>query len=173
MTVGTIAELAGAAMTSGAPDAVVTGVSVDTRTLAPGDLFVALSSEARDGHHFLTDAVTNGAAALLVRPGTTAPAGAAVVAVDDPAAGLLRLAGAYRARLQARVVAITGSSGKTITKELTAAVARAAFNTVASAASFNNEIGVPLTILAADASTEILVAEVGARRTEARDAALE
>jgi UDP-N-acetylmuramoyl-tripeptide--D-alanyl-D-alanine ligase len=75
----------------------------------------------------------------------------------------MRLSKEVRERLTARVVAITGSSGKTITKDLTAAVARAAYETVASAASYNNEIGVPLTILAADAGTQVLVAEIGSR----------
>src|SRR5439155_1589798 len=107
-----------------------------------------------------------GASAFLVRADVTLPVltgNAAVVRVDDPLSALGRLAGAVRDRLTAKVVAITGSSGKTITKEMTAAVARTRYRTAASAASFNNEIGVPLTILAADAETEVLVVEVGSR----------
>lgn len=163
MTAGTIAELVGGHIVAGEPEALVTGVGVDTRTLNVGDLFVALPGESADGHAFLGDAVARGAAAVLVREGSEVLVGTTVLAVEDPAAGLLRLATGVRRTLAARVVAITGSSGKTITKELTAAVARARFETVASAASFNNEIGVPLTILAADEGTEVLVAEVGAR----------
>jgi UDP-N-acetylmuramoyl-tripeptide--D-alanyl-D-alanine ligase len=162
MSARAIAEATGGTLT-GDPDVQVSGVSIDTRTLASGDLFVALAGEARDGHVFLGDAIARGGAAVLQRDGTAVPQGATSIAVPDTGAALLRLAAAYRGRLPARVVAITGSSGKTITKELTASVARAAFRTVASAASFNNEIGVPLTIFAADRSTEVLVVEVGAR----------
>lgn len=163
MTAGTIAELAGGRLAAGDPGVSVTGVGVDTRRLAHGDLFVALPGETADGHAFLRDAVARGAAALLVREGSDVPSDAAVIEVADTGAALLRLAGEVRAGLRARVVAITGSSGKTITKEFAAAVARASYRTVASAASFNNEIGVPLTILAADEETEVLVAEVGSR----------
>lgn len=163
MTAQTVAALAGGTVASGDAGVAVTGVGVDTRTLSPGDLFVALPGEQRDGHAFLSQAVTAGAAAVMVRMGSPAPAEATVVEVDDTAAALLRLASEVRSRLTARVVAITGSSGKTITKDLTAAVAGAAHRTVASPASYNNEIGVPLTILAADADTQVLVAEVGSR----------
>jgi UDP-N-acetylmuramoyl-tripeptide--D-alanyl-D-alanine ligase len=163
MTAGTIADLTGGRIVAGDAEASVAGVGIDTRTLAAGGLFVALSGERADGHAFLGDAVARGAAAVLVRGSSTVPAGATVIEVDDPGVALLRLAGEVRAGLAARVVAITGSSGKTITKELTAAVARASYRTVASAASFNNEIGVPLTLLAADDATEVLVVEVGSR----------
>ena len=163
MNAKTVAELAGGDLVSGDAGAAVSGVGVDTRSLSRGDLFVALPGEERDGHTFLADAAAAGATAVLVRKGSDVPAGPAAIEVDDPGTALMRLAAEARARLTAAVVAITGSSGKTITKELTAAVAGAAYRTVASAASYNNEIGVPLTILAADASTEVLVAEVGSR----------
>lgn len=147
----------------GDPDAMLTGVAIDSRTTKPGDLFVALAGERSDGHSFVGDAVARGATAVLVRDATPIPDGATAVLVDDTGAALQRLAAGVRSRLQARCVAITGSSGKTITKELIAAVARTRFATVASEASFNNEIGVPLTILAAERDTEVLVAEVGSR----------
>jgi UDP-N-acetylmuramoyl-tripeptide--D-alanyl-D-alanine ligase len=163
MTAGTIAERAGGRVVAGDAEASVTGVAIDSRALAQGDLFVALPGEGADGHAFLGEAVARGAAAVLVREGVEGPPDAAVIAVADPGSALLRLAGEVRRDLRCRVVAITGSSGKTITKEFTAAVARAAYRTVASAASFNNEIGVPLTLLAADDGTEVLVAEIGSR----------
>jgi len=163
LTAGTVASLAGGVIDVGDVGALVTGVVFDTRRLAAGDLFVALHGEHADGHSFLADAVGRGAAALLVRNDADAPGGVAVVRVADPMEALARLAGEVRGRLDARVIAVTGSSGKTMTKEMIAAVSRSRFRTVASEASFNNEIGVPLTILSADAGTEVLVAEVGSR----------
>ena len=163
LTARAIAELAGGRLAGGNPDVRVTGVTIDTRRLGRGELFVALRGEHADGHSFLDDAVRAGAAAVLVRGDAPVPDGVAVVRVDEPALGLSRLAAGVRERLSARVVAITGSSGKTITKDLTAAVAQARFRTVTSEESFNNEIGVPLTVLRASEETEVLVAEVGSR----------
>jgi UDP-N-acetylmuramoyl-tripeptide--D-alanyl-D-alanine ligase len=162
LTTREIAELA-AGRLDGQPSATVRGVSIDSRTAASGDLFVALAGERADGHAFLADAVRRGASAVLVRSDAIVPDGAAAVRVDDTTAALQRIGAGVRRRLRAKLVAITGSSGKTITKELTAAVARSRFETVASAASFNNEIGVPLTILSADEGTDVIVAEVGSR----------
>ena len=162
MSAATIAEAVGGQLT-GDGDTRVSGVAIDTRRLEHGDLFVALPGERTDGHAFLSEAVRSGATALLVRRGTSLPDGAASIIVDEPLDALSRLAASARAHLSATVVAITGSSGKTITKDLTAGVAGVRFRTVASEASFNNEIGVPLTILEAGDDTEVLVLEVGAR----------
>ncbi|MEX2557359.1 MAG: UDP-N-acetylmuramoyl-tripeptide--D-alanyl-D-alanine ligase [Actinomycetota bacterium] len=163
LTAKEVAEMAAGRLDGGDPDVVVTGVAIDSRAARPGDLFVALTGEHTDGHRFLGDAVERGASAVLVREDVELPSGTTAVRVDDTVAGLQRLAAGARTRMTAKLVAITGSSGKTITKELTAAVSRARFATVASAASFNNEIGVPLTILSAGADTEVVVAEVGSR----------
>jgi UDP-N-acetylmuramoyl-tripeptide--D-alanyl-D-alanine ligase len=162
MSARMIAEMAGGRLT-GDGESNVTGVAIDTRRLSPRDLFVALAGEHSDGHAFLDDAAARGATALLVRAGAAVPQGVASIAVDDPLVALGRIAGAMRRRLEARVVAITGSSGKTMTKDLIAAITRRRFRTVASEGSFNNEIGVPLTILAAVAGTEVLIVEVGSR----------
>ena len=163
MTAGAVAKHVGGRVAGGDPERTVTGVSIDSRAVVEGDLFVALAGEHADGHAFVADAVARGASAALVRDDAGALADAAVIVVDDPLAALGRLAGGVRATLGARVVAITGSSGKTITKEMTAAVTRTRLRTVTAAGSFNNEIGVPLTILAADDDTEVLVVEIGAR----------
>ncbi len=144
-------------------DVTLGGVAIDSRAAGPGDLFVALTGEHSDGHAFVGDAVSRGAAAVMARAGADVPTTVPVIRVDETVAGLQSLAAAVRGRLDARFVAITGSSGKTITKELTAAVARTRFETIASAASFNNEIGVPLTILEASDKTEVVVSEVGSR----------
>lgn len=144
-------------------DVLLGGVAIDSRRALEGDLFVALTGEHADGHAFADDAVSRGAAAVMARAVADVAASVPVIRVDDTVAGLQALAGAVRERLAARFVAITGSSGKTITKELTAAVARTRFETIASAASFNNEIGVPLTILQAGERSEVVVSEVGSR----------
>lgn len=162
LTAKEVAEMAGGRL-DGDPDTVLTGIAIDSRAARPGDLFVALAGERMDGHRFVVDAIDRGATVSLVRADADVPPGATAVRVGETGAGLLRLAAGARKRMKARVVAITGSSGKTITKELTAAVARSRFTTGASEASFNNEIGVPLTILSADRNVEVLVAEVGSR----------
>ncbi|MEM8655773.1 MAG: UDP-N-acetylmuramoyl-tripeptide--D-alanyl-D-alanine ligase [Pseudomonadota bacterium] len=138
-----------------------TGVSIDTRTLLPGDLFVALKA-ARDGHDFVAQALEKGAAAALV---THVPDGvtedAALLIVDDVLEGLEALGIAARARTGARVVAITGSVGKTSTKEMLRAILSDQGRTHASVASYNNHWGVPLTLARMPADTEYAVIEIG------------
>lgn len=144
-------------------DVFVARVVIDSRQAGPGTLFVALRGDHIDGHIHARDALAAGAAGVLVRD-DAADSLERSVGVPEPLLALRALAGSARARLDARVVAITGSSGKTSAKDLTAGALRAGGKvTVASAASFNNEIGVPLTILEADETTEVLVVEVGSR----------
>lgn len=141
------------------PDVTVDGVGIDSRTLRPGQLFVALRGH-RDGHDFVPAAVAAGAPACLVerpQPGTSS------VVVPDAARGLLRMAGLARRRLPDRVVGITGSMGKTTTKDLLASVLARRYPTAASERSFNNELGVPLTLANAAEDTEAVVLEMGAR----------
>jgi len=138
-----------------------TGVSIDTRTLQKGDLFVALQ-DARDGHDFVALALEKGAAAALVSriPDGVAP-DAPLLLVPDVQAALEQLATAARARSKARVVAITGSVGKTSTKEMlrTAFVGQARVH--AAEASYNNHWGVPLTLARMPENTEIAIIEIG------------
>ncbi len=145
------------------------GVSTDTRTLAAGDVFIALRGKRHDAHSFLGEALERGAGALLVSRAEQDllrlawEKGAAVVRVRGTMAALRRLAAWQRERSAARVVAITGSTGKTLTKDLTASVLSRAGRTVWARGSFNNEIGVPLTMLEVSPRTEFLVLEMGAR----------
>ncbi|MEL6465447.1 MAG: UDP-N-acetylmuramoyl-tripeptide--D-alanyl-D-alanine ligase [Pseudomonadota bacterium] len=138
-----------------------TGVSIDTRTLQPGDMFVALKA-ARDGHEFVAQALEKGAAAALV---THVPEGvsdgAPLLVVDDVLRALEALGVAARARTEARVVAITGSVGKTSTKEMLRAILSDQGRTHASVASYNNHWGVPLTLARMPAETEYAVIEIG------------
>lgn len=137
------------------------GVSIDTRTLVPGDLFVALKDQ-RDGHDFVAAALEKGAAAALVSripEGVTADA--PLLVVDNVFAALEALGRAGRARTRARVLAVTGSVGKTSTKEMLRAMLGDQGPTHASVASYNNHWGVPLTLARMPADTDYAVIEIG------------
>jgi UDP-N-acetylmuramoyl-tripeptide--D-alanyl-D-alanine ligase len=145
---------------SGAWDA--GGVSIDTRTLAPGDLFVALLGEGRDGHAFVADALASGAAGALVHK-DVAPA-APLLRVDDTLAALARLGGYARdrfGRAAGRLVAVTGSVGKTTTKEMLRGTLAAFAPTHAAMASYNNHWGLPLTLARTPRDARYCVAEIG------------
>jgi UDP-N-acetylmuramoyl-tripeptide--D-alanyl-D-alanine ligase len=160
LTLAEIAGITGGQLLGGDPDTVVSSYSIDTRTMAPGALFVALRAE-RDGHDFVGDALDRGAAAVLV---SKLVEGVGLVLVDDTAAALTALGQAARDRLaDVPVVGITGSTGKTSTKDLTAAALAPAGPVGASPVSFNNEIGVPLTLLSSPPGAVAVVAEMGAR----------
>ncbi len=141
------------------PDVVVSGASIDTRSLAPGQLFVPIVAE-RDGHDFVADALAAGAGAYLT---ARAHQGGTAIVVDDTAAALSAAGGLARDRLSVPVVGITGSVGKTSVKDLLAAALDSVRRVTASERSFNNELGVPLTLLAAPADVEAVVVEMGAR----------
>ena len=160
LTLAEIAGITGGQVLGGDPEAAVTSYSIDTRTLRPGALFIALQAE-RDGHDFVGDALDRGATGALVsRP----VEGFGLVLVDDTAIGLTTLGRAARERLVGLpVVGITGSTGKTSTKDLTAAALAPAGPVGASPVSFNNEIGVPLTLLSAPTGAVAVVTEMGAR----------
>jgi UDP-N-acetylmuramoyl-tripeptide--D-alanyl-D-alanine ligase len=163
MTLAEVARATGGELT-GDPGAAVTGtVTLDSRSVSPGDLFVAVAGERVDGHEFLGAAAAAGAVgALATRPDGALP----VVVVADPVAALGRLAAAVHERLVAgglRTLAITGSSGKTSTKDLLGQVLATAGPTVSPPGSFNNDIGLPLTVLTADEDTRYLVLEMGSR----------
>jgi UDP-N-acetylmuramoyl-tripeptide--D-alanyl-D-alanine ligase len=163
LSLSEVAELTGGALT-GAAGARVTGkVTLDSRAVAPGDLFVAVVGERVDGHDFLGAAAAAGAVAAL---STRADDALPTVVVDDPVLALGRLATGVHARLTAgglRTLGITGSSGKTSTKDLLGQVLATAGPTVSPPGSYNNDIGLPLTVLDADEETRFLVLEMGSR----------
>jgi UDP-N-acetylmuramoyl-tripeptide--D-alanyl-D-alanine ligase len=145
----------------------VTGVCTDSRKVQRGDLFVALKGERFDGHEFVAEATAKGAAAAMVQR----PIASAIpqVLVADTLRALGDFAAAYLRRLREKnpdlcVVAITGSSGKTTTKAMVAAVVQSVMPSVASPESFNNEIGIPLTVLQAEPSHRALVLEYAMRK---------
>jgi UDP-N-acetylmuramoyl-tripeptide--D-alanyl-D-alanine ligase len=161
LTAGEIAEACGGRTES---QARITGVTIDSRATSPGDLFVALPGERTDGARFAHDALRAGAAAVMVAgtPGD-APPDARTIVVPDPLIGLGRLGAEVRRRSGARVVGITGSTGKTSTKDILAALLGRRLRTVASHANFNTEIGLPLTLCRIEPGTEAVVCELAMR----------
>ena len=155
LTLAEVAAACGGRLEGGDPQTVVGAVCTDSRRLAGGELFVGLRGDTYDGDAFAAQAVAAGAAAVVVRAAAAAglPAGAPRVVVDDGLAALQRLATQVRRRAAAKVVAITGSAGKTSTKDLLAALLRPLARTVATSANLTNEIGVPLTLLRIEQST--------------------
>jgi UDP-N-acetylmuramoyl-tripeptide--D-alanyl-D-alanine ligase len=141
------------------PGVTVTGASIDTRTLLPGQLYVPIVAH-RDGHEFIGAALEGGAPAYLTE---RAPIGGTAVIVADTAVALLQLGRLARERLGGGVVGITGSVGKTTTKDLLRGCLASSYRVAASERSFNNELGLPLTLLNAPDDVEWVVLEMGAR----------
>ncbi|MEE4121123.1 MAG: Mur ligase family protein, partial [Paracoccaceae bacterium] len=140
------------------------GLSIDSRTIAPGELFIALK-DARDGHDFVADALAKGAAAAMVsRVPERVAEDAPLLVVRDVLEGLRALARAARARTGAQVLGVTGSVGKTSTKEMLRAVLGAQGPVHAAEKSYNNHWGVPLTLARMPAETEYAVIEIGMNR---------
>jgi UDP-N-acetylmuramoyl-tripeptide--D-alanyl-D-alanine ligase len=143
-----------------------TRVAIDSRADLQGALFVALAGERVDGHEFVLDAVGHGARGAVVRRDWVAPssvpAAVALIRVEDPLAALQSMARWWRARNYAQVVAITGSIGKTSTKEVIASVLSRRYNTLKSEGNLNNEIGLPLTLLRLKPEHQKAVLEMGA-----------
>jgi UDP-N-acetylmuramoyl-tripeptide--D-alanyl-D-alanine ligase len=155
-----IAELCGGQLT-GPGDVEVARLSKDTRAIQPGDLYLALRGGNFDGNEFVAAAAEKGAAAAIVDRDVKAPAGFPLIRVADSQTALQTLAAAWRDRLSLRVVGITGSSGKTSTKEFTAAVLAARFPVTKTQGNLNNHFGLPLTILSARQSDQAAVWEMG------------
>jgi len=140
-------------------DVTVDGASIDSRLVAKGQLFIPIMAE-RDGHEFVPAALEAGAAAYLT---SHPPVGGTAIVVEDTRGALTALGALARSRVAAHVVGITGSVGKTTTKDLVAGCLAASYRTAASVRSLNNELGVPLTLLNAPDAVEWIVLEMGAR----------
>ncbi len=162
LTLQQIADWTGAAVPDAAA-AVCHGVSTDTRTVRAGDLFIALSGENFDAHDFVAQAAEAGATAAIVSHdiSTSVPDGFPLLIVSDTLQALQKLAAAYRRSLGIKIVCITGSNGKTSTKDMVAAVLGAHFSVVKTQGNLNNHIGLPLSLLKADAAHEFGVFEIG------------
>ncbi|HKP05501.1 MAG TPA: UDP-N-acetylmuramoyl-tripeptide--D-alanyl-D-alanine ligase [Chthoniobacterales bacterium] len=163
LSLGQIAKFAGGSFAAGNADAVVTRVSTDSRTLQPGDLFVPLRGENFDGHRFVSQAVERGAVGAMVEENWKGevPAGFALIRVPDTLVGYQNLAANYRQSLSLKVIAITGSNGKTSTKDFVAATLARRFRVTKTEGNFNNHVGLPQTMLAAMREDAIAVWEIG------------
>ncbi len=169
LTAGLVAEATGGHLVAGDPGRVFDAVSIDSRTMvaAPatrhgaGTLFVALSGPTFDAHTFLPDVIARGAAGVLVSQPPLVAGHAAVIVVSDPLDALQRLGQEVRRRSGTRVVAITGSAGKTTTKEATAAFLAPRFRVFCNAGNLNNHIGLPLSLLELRHGPEVAVVELG------------
>lgn len=169
LTAGLVAEVTGGRLVAGDPGRVFTSVSIDSRTLAAmpaspgaaGALFIALSGPNFDAHAFVPDVITRGAAGVLVSEPPAAHGHAAVIVVRDPLEALQRLGHDVRRRSGARVVAITGSAGKTTTKEATAACLGPRFRVFCNEGNLNNHIGLPLSLIELRHGPDIAVVELG------------
>jgi UDP-N-acetylmuramoyl-tripeptide--D-alanyl-D-alanine ligase len=148
---------------SGAPPEAVAGLSIDSRSIAPGEAYFAIRGDVHDGHDFVLAALKAGAALAVVEAAQRDkfPDDAPLLVVDDVLAGLCDLARAARARLTAQVIAVTGSVGKTSTKEALRCVLSPQGETHASAASFNNHWGVPLSLARCPATARFAIFEIG------------
>src|SRR3954453_3063227 len=163
LSLSQISEFAGAVLASGDGNVAVERVSTDSRTLKRGELFVALRGENFDGHKFIAGAAEGGAAAAMVdhQWEETVPPGFAILRVKDTLRGYQDLARNYRKSLPLKVLGITGSNGKTSTKDFAAAVLARKFRVTKTEGNFNNHIGLPRTILQATSEDEIGVWEIG------------
>lgn len=147
----------------GNPKLRVRGVNTDSRQIQAGELFIALKGERFDGHCFVETAAQSGAAAAVVMETVAAPPGLTVIQVADTLAALGAIARAHRRRFNIPTIGITGSNGKTTTKDLIAAVLEQACRVIKTEQNFNNEIGLPLTLFKISETTEATVVEMGMR----------
>ncbi len=162
-----IAEIAGGELVAGSPDEIVDGFSIDSRTLLPGDLFLAIRGDRFDGHRFVGEAITRGACGVMVSetsaveaaPGT--PGAPSVIRVNDTTVALQTLAGHIRRESGTRVVAVTGSAGKTTTKETVAQLLALRYDVVRNRGNLNNHIGLPLSLLELRRGPAFAVVELG------------
>ena len=162
VTLGDLARAVGGTVVAGATETPIDGFSIDSRSLRPGDLFVAIRGDHYDGHAFVADALGRGACGAIVSDVAALGSSPLVgVAVDDTVRALQELGRYIRRASHARVVAITGSVGKTTTKELTAALLGARYRVFRNRGNLNNHIGLPLSLLELRMQPEVAVVEFG------------
>ena len=166
LTIGDIIEATGGNLLRGRLDQTILGVSTDTRTIETGNLFIPLTGPNFNGHNFLTRAVTGGAGAFLTektyRDHVPAfPEGIAWIEVADTLKALGDIAHGWRKRIGCRVMAITGSAGKTTTKEMIAAICALNQKILKTEGNFNNLVGLPLTLLGLQEGIELAILELG------------
>jgi UDP-N-acetylmuramoyl-tripeptide--D-alanyl-D-alanine ligase len=161
ITAALVADAVGGRLTAGAADVAFDSVSIDSRTIKPGALFVALRGDRFDGHEYVAQALSRGATGVLVSAPVKATEGAVVIQVPNTLSALQALARDIRRRSGAKVVAITGSAGKTSTKEITADLLATKYRVFRNQGNLNNHIGLPLSLTELAHGPEIAVVELG------------
>ena len=163
LSVKEIVEVTGGALLQGSPDERFEGYSIDSRTVQPGECFIALRGPSFNGADFVPDAVGKGAGGVLTmsQPAQLPEDQVPVILVEDTLAAMHGLAGYVRRRKNLRVIGITGSTGKTTTKELTAALLASRYSTASSAGNLNNLFGLPLSFLRMAEDADVMVCELG------------
>ena len=158
-----IAEFAGGRIASGNPDAMISRISTDSRTIQPNELFVPIRGDNFDGHRFIQQAAERGATGALVEENWSGQVSSnfALIRVPDSLIGYQNIAAAYRQSLSLKVIAITGSNGKTSTKDFVAAALGRRFRVTKTEGNFNNHVGLPRTILEATQEDEFAIWELG------------
>jgi UDP-N-acetylmuramoyl-tripeptide--D-alanyl-D-alanine ligase len=165
LTAGMVAQATGGRLIAGRADQVFDAVSIDSRTLPSGALFIAIRGEHFDGHAFLQDAMDRGASGLMVVEAPSVAAGLVVVQVRDTVQALQDLGRTIRRASGAKVVAITGSAGKTTTKEITADLLSSRYRVFRNTGNLNNHIGLPLSLVGLCEGPDIAVVEFGMNHT--------
>ncbi len=164
LSVRKIAEITGAELISSAPDTVVTSFVTDSRVVAPGDAFIALKGQKHDARKFIPDVLSKGAAVILAEKGFEVPqkANASFLLVEDSLKALQALAKYHRLNSTLKVAAITGSNGKSTTKQMLRAICETAGETAANMGNFNNQFGVPFSLLEIQPKHKYGIFELGA-----------
>ena len=166
LTLKDIIQVTVGVLISGSPDIEVSGLSIDSRTLVPGELFLALAGERFDGHSYIEKAFQKGAVGIVVAQSGWSPgpefSNRAVIHVHDTRQALGDITHLHRCRFTGPVVAVTGSNGKATTKDMLAHILSAKLKTVKARDSYNDFVGVPLTLLKTDEDTQAIVLEMEA-----------
>ena len=158
-----IVNATGGILLQGDSQSKIIGISIDSRQIKTGELFVAIKGERFDGHQFVEQAIQNGANGILIHENIDIPDGTAVIRVDNTLTALGDIARANRYKNTVPVIGITGSNGKTTTKDLVAGILEQSLKIIKNEGNYNNEIGLPLTLLKISQSTEAAVVEMGMR----------
>jgi len=163
LTIGEITKAINGTLLKGDEDEPISNISTDSRVISSGDLFIALKGEIFDGHDFLESALDKGASATIIsqRRLVNSHPKASIILVPDTLVGLQELARYYRNKFSPTFIAITGSVGKTTTKEMTASILSRRMLVLKNESSYNNEVGVPLTLLRLSSSHQVAILEVG------------
>jgi UDP-N-acetylmuramoyl-tripeptide--D-alanyl-D-alanine ligase len=160
-TVAELLEATGGQLLKGNPLDIVANISIDSRTLLPNDAFIAIVGKTFDGHQFITDAIKKGADTVILHKIDSDFKGANnIILVNNTTDALLKIAGVHRKKFLVKVIAVAGSNGKTTTKEMISAILEKNYRVVKAKNSYNNEIGVALTLLQISSQTEIVVLEM-------------